>query len=317
MNVLRMALKDAGYPQVPVFACWGLETDAFSFTRESLIEAIKAAVYGDVLMNVKNRTMPYELNKGETQQVYDRWMAKCKEELSREKTSYRRFSQNIQAIVQDFEAIPIDENMWKPKVGIVGEILAKYHPVANNNIEKVLMEEGAEVIMPDFVDFFMYSAYDAVVKRELLDGKLKSKLIAQMFIQLMEFYRRPVRKAMKHSKRYLPPHTIGEIAALAKEHVSLGNMAGEGWFLTGEMVKLIRHGVPNVVCLQPFGCLPNHITGKGVIHSLRKHYKEANILAIDCDSGASEVNQLNRLKLMLSVAKEKNPNMQNADLKKA
>ena len=317
MNVLRMALKDAGYPQVPVFACWGLETDAFSFTRESLIEAIKAAVYGDVLMNVKNRTMPYELNKGETQQVYDRWMAKCKEELSREKTSYRRFSQNIQAIVQDFEAIPIDENMWKPKVGIVGEILAKYHPVANNNIEKVLMEEGAEVIMPDFVDFFMYSAYDAVVKRELLDGKLKSKLIAQMFIQLMEFYRRPVRKAMKHSKRYLPPHTIGEIAALAKEHVSLGNMAGEGWFLTGEMVKLIRHGVPNVVCLQPFGCLPNHITGKGVIHSLRKHYKEANILAIDCDAGASEVNQLNRLKLMLSVAKEKNPNMQNADLKKA
>ena len=317
MNVLRMALKDAGYPQVPVFACWGLETDAFSFTRESLIEAIKAAVYGDVLMNVKNRTMPYELNKGETQQVYDRWMAKCKEELSREKTSYRRFSQNIQAIVQDFESIPIDENMWKPKVGIVGEILAKYHPVANNNIEKVLMEEGAEVVMPDFVDFFMYSAYDAVVKRELLDGKLKSKLIAQMFIQLMEFYRRPVRKAMKHSKRYLPPHTIGEIAALAKEHVSLGNMAGEGWFLTGEMVKLIRHGVPNVVCLQPFGCLPNHITGKGVIHSLRKHYKEANILAIDCDAGASEVNQLNRLKLMLSVAKEKNPNMQNADRKKA
>ena len=104
---------------------------------------------------------------------------------------------------------------------------------------------------------------------------------------------------------------------MAKEHVSLGNMAGEGWFLTGEMVKLIRHGVPNVVCLQPFGCLPNHITGKGVIHSLRKHYKEANILAIDCDAGASEVNQLNRLKLMLSVAKEKNPNMQNADRKKA
>lgn len=317
MNVLRMALKDAGYPQVPVFACWGLETDAFSFGRESLIEAIKAAVYGDVLMNVKNRTMPYEINKGETQAVYDRWMEKCKADLALEKVSYKRFSNNIQAIVRDFEAIPIDENLWKPKVGIVGEILAKYHPVANNYIEKVLFEEGAEVVMPDFVDFFMYSAYDAVVKRELLDGTLKSKLVSQMFIQLLEFYRRPVRKAMKHSKRYTPPHTIKEIASLAKDHVSLGNMAGEGWFLTGEMVKLIRHGVPNVVCLQPFGCLPNHITGKGVIHGLRKHYKDANILAIDCDAGASEVNQLNRLKLMLSVAKEKNPNLQAGVQKKA
>ena len=317
MNVLRMALKDAGYPQVPVFACWGLETDAFSFTRESLIEAIKAAVYGDVLMNVRNRTLPYEINRGETQKLYESWMARCREELSREKTSYKRFSQNIQEIVRDFEAVAIDENMWKPKVGIVGEILAKYHPVANNHIEKVLQEEGAEVVMPDFVDFFMYSAYDAVVKRELLDGTLKSKLLSQMFIHLMEFYRRPVRRAMKHSRRYMPPHTISEIARLAKEHVSLGNMAGEGWFLTGEMVKLIRHGVPNVVCLQPFGCLPNHITGKGVIHSLRKHYKDANILAIDCDAGASEVNQLNRIKLMLSVAKEKNPGLHKNGQKKA
>lgn len=307
INVMRMALKDAGYPQIPVFAVWGLETDSFKLDRDSLTEAIKAAVYGDVLMNVKNRTMPYELNRGETQALYDRWMAKCREELSLPKTGYKRFAANIHAIVQDFEAVPVDEDMWKPRVGIVGEILAKYHPVANNHIERVLYEEGAEVVMPDFVDFFMYSAYDAVVRRKLLDGSLKSKLLAQMFIHLMEFYRRPVRSAMKHSRRYQPPHTIGAIAAMAEEHVSLGNMAGEGWFLTGEMVKLIRGGVPNVVCLQPFGCLPNHITGKGVIHSLRRRYKDANILAIDCDAGASEVNQLNRIKLMLSVAKEKDP----------
>ncbi|WP_297569945.1 2-hydroxyacyl-CoA dehydratase [uncultured Anaerovibrio sp.] len=307
INVLRQALKDAGYPQIPVFACWGLETDAFKFTRDSLIDAIKAAVYGDVLMNVKNRTAPYEINKGDTEQLYKEWMERCKAELLEPKGSYKRFSANIKAIVEDFEAIPIDENMWKPKVGIVGEILAKYHPVANNHIEQFLQNEGAEVVMPDFVDFFMYSAYDAVVKRELLDGKLKSKLISQMFIQIMEFYRRPVRKAMKNSKRFTPPHTIKEIAQMAKEHVSLGNMAGEGWFLTGEMVKLIRNNVPNVVCLQPFGCLPNHITGKGVIHELRRYYKEANILSIDCDAGASEVNQMNRIKLMLSVAKEKGP----------
>jgi len=307
INVLRQALKDAGYPQIPVFACWGLETDAFKFTRDSLIDAIKAAVYGDVLMNVKNRTIPYELHKGDAARLYDEWLERCKADLLEPKGSYKRFSANIKAIVEDFEAIPIDENLWKPKVGIVGEILAKYHPVANNHIEQFLLDEGAEVVMPDFVDFFMYSAYDAVVKRELLDGKLKNKLISQMFIQMMEFYRRPVRKAMKHSKRFTPPHTIKEIAQMAKQHVSLGNMAGEGWFLTGEMVKLIRNNVPNVVCLQPFGCLPNHITGKGVIHELRRYYKDANILSIDCDAGASEVNQMNRIKLMLSVAKERGP----------
>ncbi len=307
INVLRQALKDAGYPQIPVFACWGLETDAFKFTRDSLIDAIKAAVYGDVLMNVKNRTAPYELNQGDAERLYDVWLERCKADLLEPKGSYKRFAANIKAIVKDFEAVPIDETLWKPKVGIVGEILAKYHPVANNHIEKFLQDEGAEVVMPDFVDFFMYSAYDAVVKRELLDGKLKSKLISQMFIQIMEFYRRPVRKAMKHSKRFTPPHTIKEIAQMAKKHVSLGNMAGEGWFLTGEMVKLIRNNVPNVVCLQPFGCLPNHITGKGVIHELRRYYKDANILSIDCDAGASEVNQMNRIKLMLSVAKEKGP----------
>lgn len=305
MNVLRQGLKDAGYPQIPVFACWGLETDDFNFSRELLIDAIKSTVYGDVLMNVKNRVAPYELHKGETEKLFEEWMDRVKEDMIKPKGSYKRFSKNIKAIVEDFEAIPIHEDMWKPRVGIVGEILAKYHPVANNHIERVLQEEGAEVVMPDLLDFFMYSAYDAVVQHKLLDGKLKSKLVSQAFIQLMEFYRRPVRKAMKHSKRFTPPHTIEAIAKLAKRHVSLGNMAGEGWFLTGEMVKLIHSDVPNVVCLQPFGCLPNHITGKGVIHNLRHHYKEANILAIDCDAGASEVNQLNRIKLMLSVAKEK------------
>ena len=303
INVLRMALKDAGYPQIPVFACWGLETDAFSPTRENLIDSIKSVVYGDVLMNVRNRCLPYEVEPGATESLYRKWMELAKEELA--DGSYNKFSRNIRNIIKDFEALPIHEDMWKPKVGIVGEILVKYHPLANNNLEQVLIEEGAEVVMPDFMDFFMYCAYDPIVKRRLLDGGLKSKLVAQAFIGLMDFYRRPVRKAMKNSRRFLPPHKIQAVADMAERHVSLGNMAGEGWFLTGEMVKLIENGVPNVVCLQPFGCLPNHITGKGVVHDLRRHYKEANILAIDCDAGASEVNQLNRIKLMLSVAKDK------------
>ena len=302
MNVLREALKYAGFPQVPVFACWGLETDAFKLDRSCFVDVIKAAVYGDLLMNVKNRVLPYEMQKGSAQKLYEKWMERCRQEIS--VGNYFKFKKNIKAIVRDFDALPIQENVWKPKVGIVGEILVKYHPVANNHIEKVLMEEGAEVVMPDFVDFFMYMAYDAIIEHRLLDGKYKDKLLSKMFIRVLEFFRRPMRKALTKSKRFRAPHTIQYIAELAQKHVSLGNMAGEGWFLTGEMVKLIDEGIPNVVCLQPFGCLPNHITGKGVIHELRGSYPGANIVALDCDAGASEVNQLNRLKLMLSVAKE-------------
>ena len=165
------------------------------------------------------------------------------------------------------------------------------------------MQEGAEVVMPDFVDFFMYMAYDSIVERRLLDGRYKDKMMSRLFIRVLEFFRRPMAKALKESQHFRAPYTIDKIAELAARHVSLGNMAGEGWFLTGEMVKLIDEGIPNVVCLQPFGCLPNHITGKGVLHELRTTYPGANIVALDCDAGASEVNQLNRLKLMLSVAK--------------
>lgn len=161
--------------------------------------------------------------------------------------------------------------------------------------------------MPDFVDFFMYMAYDSIVERRLLDGRYKDKLTSKVFIRVLEFFRHPMTKALKASRHFRAPRSIDKIASLAARHVSLGNMAGEGWFLTGEMVKLIDEGIPNVVCLQPFGCLPNHITGKGVLHELRTAYPGANIVALDCDAGASEVNQLNRLKLMLSVAKEQQP----------
>lgn len=307
LNLLRSALKHAGFPQVPVFACWGLETDAFELDRACLIDAIKAAVYGDLLQNVKNRVLPYEMDAGSTMALYEKWMQAAEAEI--QDGSYGKFSKNLKEIVTDFDTLPIYEDLWKPKVGIVGEILVKYHPVANNHIEDVLIGEGAEVVMPDFVDFFLYMAYDSVVERKLLAGKLRDKLFAEMFIKVMEFFRRPARKALKKSKRFRAPYKITETAKLASRHVSLGNMAGEGWFLTGEMVKLIHEDVPNVVCLQPFGCLPNHITGKGVIHELRRHYTSANIVAIDCDAGSSEVNQVNRIKLMLSVAKDKNPSL--------
>ncbi|MDD6383211.1 MAG: acyl-CoA dehydratase activase-related protein [Selenomonadaceae bacterium] len=310
MSVMRQALKYAGFPQVPVFAVHGLpeETDSFRLTRPMLVAAVKAAIFGDLLQNVRNRMLPYELQQGETQRLYDKWMTKCKDILR--DGGFFAYKRAIKQIVREFDNIPIDETLWKPKVGIVGEILAKYHPVANNHIERVLIEEGAEVVMPDFVDFFLYSAYDSISKHELLDGKYKDEFFAKIFIKIIEFFRQPMKKALEKSRHFMPPHSIYKTAELASRHVSLGNMAGEGWFLTGEMVKLIDEGVPNVVCLQPFGCLPNHITGKGVMHELRESYKGANLTAIDCDAGSSEVNQLNRIKLMLAVAKERGPKAQ-------
>nr|MCR5833294.1 acyl-CoA dehydratase activase-related protein [Selenomonadaceae bacterium] len=304
ISVLRRALKFAGFGQVPVFACYGLpeETDAFELSRDCLIDAIKASIYGDLLMNVSNRMRPYELRHGETDRLFDEWMTLVKADLI--DGNYLTFRGNVKKIVKQFDAIPIDENFVKPKVGIVGEILVKYHPVANNFLERVLADEGAEVIMPDFVDFFLYIAYDSIVRRQLLEGSRKDRLFAEVFIQLLEFFRRPMKNALKDSKHFRAPHSIKDIAKMSEKFVSTGNVAGEGWFLTGEMVKLIEDGIENVICLQPFACLPNHITGKGVMHNLRQTYERANIVAIDCDAGSSEVNQLNRIKLMLTVARK-------------
>ncbi|MBQ6976403.1 MAG: 2-hydroxyacyl-CoA dehydratase, partial [Selenomonadaceae bacterium] len=304
ISVLRRALKFAGFPQVPVFACYGLpdETDDFELSRDCLMDAIKASVYGDLLMNVSNRMRPYEIHHGETDKLFAECMTAAKADLVN--GNYLTFRRNVRNFVEQFDEIEIDEHLDLPKVGIVGEILVKYHPVANNQLEKILAQEGAEVVMPDFVDFFLYTAHDAIARQKLLGGSHKDKLFAEIFIQLIEFFRRPMKNALKDSKHFRAPYSIKEIAKLASRHVSIGNMAGEGWFLTGEMVKLIEEGVENIVCLQPFGCLPNHITGKGVMHNLRESYERANIVAIDCDAGSSEVNQLNRIKLMLAVAKK-------------
>jgi predicted CoA-substrate-specific enzyme activase len=308
MNLMREALKNAGYPQVPVFACYGRETDAFKLTPGCTTDVAKGMVYADLLMAMEHRMRPYEITAGTTRKVFDKWLNICLQDL--DKGGFLHYSKIIKAMVAEFDAIPIDEKLWKPKVGIVGEILTKYHPVANNNLEKVLDEENAEVVMPSLIDFLLYMAYDPIIKNELLDGTYFDKIKGQFFIQLVEFVRGPMTKALSKSKHFTPPMPIQKIAELAKRHVSLGNMAGEGWFLTGEMVKLIESGVPNIVCLQPFACLANHITGKGMFRIIRQYYPSANIVSMDCDAGASEVNQLNRLKLMLAVAREANPNVE-------
>lgn len=307
LNLMRTALKDAGYGQVPVFACVGRpsETDAFVMSHQCSADVTKSIVYGDLLMRVKNRVKPYEKVPGSTERLYEKWMARCQDEIVH--GNYFRYQTTIRSIVEEFDHLPIHEDIWKPRVGIVGEILVKYHPIANNRLEEFLASEGAEVIMPDLLNFMEYMAFDAIVKHKLLDGSYWDKLKAEISIQVMEFFRRPVVKALAKSRRFTPPANIKELAKLASQQVSLGNMAGEGWFLTGEMMELAERGIYNVVCLQPFGCLPNHITGKGVMHALRQRYPDSNMIALDCDAGTSEVNQENRIKLMLSVAKEKGP----------
>lgn len=307
LNLMRTALKDAGYGQVPVFACVGRpsETDAFVMSHQCSADVTKSIVYGDLLMRVKNRVKPYEKVPGSTERLYEKWMARCQDEIVH--GNYFRYQTTIRSIVEEFDHLPIHEDIWKPRVGIVGEILVKYHPIANNRLEEFLVSEGAEVIMPDLLNFMEYMAFDAIVKHKLLDGSYWDKLKAEISIQVMEFFRRPAVKALAKSRRFTPPANIKELAKLASQQVSLGNMAGEGWFLTGEMMELAESGIYNVVCLQPFGCLPNHITGKGVMHALRQRYPDSNMIALDCDAGTSEVNQENRIKLMLSVAKEKGP----------
>lgn len=303
LNLMRKALENAGLSQVPVFACVGRETDDFKLKTEIWLDVVKATIYADLLIRLSNRTRPYEKVAGSVDVLYNKWRKIFMDEITN--GNYIKFSNNIKKAVKEFDEIALNEDMIKPKVGIVGEILVKYHPTANNHVEKILFDEGAEVVTPDLMDFFMYMAYDDIVKYKMLDGKWIDKAKSEIFIKVLEFFRKPMRKALRASKRFTAPYTIKEIANLTKPHVSLGNMAGEGWFLTGEMAKLIQEGVDNIICLQPFGCLPNHITGKGMIRELMRTHDGVNIVAIDCDAGISEVNQLNRIKLMLSVAKEK------------
>ena len=205
-------------------------------------------------------------------------------------------------MVHEFDTFPIHEDMKKPRVGIVGEILVKFLPLANNQLVDLLEREGAEAVMPDLLDFLSYCAFDADYKAKYLGGTKRSAFMGNLAVDALEYLRKPACRALAESKRFTPPAHIRQLAEYAKPFVSIGNQCGEGWFLTGEMIELIHSGTNNIVCTQPFACLPNHVVGKGVIKELRHSFPESNIIAVDYDPGASEVNQLNRIKLMLSTA---------------
>ncbi len=302
IGFLKKAVKEAGFAHVPIISAniSGLEENpGFKISLRMIKKAVLGVIYGDLLMKVLYRVRPYEKIPGSANILYKKWVQKCKEQIRTQ--NQHEFKENISNIVKDFDCLEI-RDIKKPRVGVVGEILVKYHPTANNNVVDIIESEGGEAVVPDLLDFFLYCAYDNIFKYNYLSGSRKSKLIASMIIKYFESCRKGMVKALNQSKRFTSSISIYQMAQNARSIVSLGHHTGEGWLLTAEMIELIESGVNNIVCLQPFGCLPNHVTGKGMIKELKRHFPQANIAAIDYDPGASEVNQLNRIKLMLAVA---------------
>ena len=306
IGFIRKALKDAGFENVPVisFNVVGMEKmPGFKITLPLIERLLKMVVYADLLQKMLTKNRAYEVNKGESQKLFDKWLDKCKKLL--EKSTMKEFKQSIYDIVNDFEKIELDTSVIKPKVGIVGEVLIKYHPFGNNFIANKLEDEGAEVILPDFMGFIKFIATHKITFNQLIKtDKLKAKLF-KTAIKLIDILEKDERIALSNSKKgYLQPCDIWELEDKVKNILSIGNQTGEGWFLTAEMIEYIEHGIPNIVCVQPFACLPNHVVGKGVIKTIRNTYPEANISPIDYDPGASEANQTNRIKLLMTVAKD-------------
>ena len=306
IGFIRKALKDAGFEQVPVisFNVVGMEKNpGFKLTLSLGEKLFKALIYGDILQKMLYKNRAYEKNKGETEKLYEEWLKKSTDIIIN--GNIKDFSKSMYKIVDDFEKIEFKDSKPKPKVGIVGEILIKYHHFGNNNVAALLEKEGAEVVLPDFMGFVKFIASNKVISNDMLKNDNKKAMIFNAAIKLMEIMEKDAKKALAKSKKgYLPPVDIWHLADNVKSVLSTGNQTGEGWFLTAEMLEYMEYDIQNIVCVQPFACLPNHVVGKGVIKTIRDMYPDANIVPIDYDPGASETNQTNRLKLLMTVAKD-------------
>jgi predicted nucleotide-binding protein (sugar kinase/HSP70/actin superfamily) len=310
--LIRKALKAAGQPQIPVISLsfsrptgpkLEEENPGFKITVDMLRRAVYGIYYGDLLMQVLYRTRPYETVPGSANALFEQWMEVCKGQMSG-KINRRIFKRTVNRIVEAFDTLDLTADRSKPRVGVVGEILVKFHPTANNQIVDLIESEGCECQVPGLTEFFTFAISGGIWQHRWLSKPWMSALGGRIGIWALDHFRKPVRAALLRSQRFIPPTKIYELADYASQILSLCNAMGEGWLLTGEMVELIKSGCPNIVCTQPFACLPNHVTGKGVIKELRHRYPMSNIVAVDYDPGASEVNQLNRIKLMISVAKD-------------
>ena len=306
IGFIRKALRDAGFEQVPVisFNVVGMEKNpGFKLTLPLVEKLLRAMIYADLLQKMLYKNRAYEKNKGETEKLFNEWMKKAIDLSINGKS--KDVSKSIYQIVDDFEKIEWDTSVEKPRVGIVGEILIKYHPFGNNYVAKLLEQEGAEVVLPDFMGFIKFMASNKVIQNRMLKNDNKKAALNAVAIKLIDLFEKDTRKALTKSKKgYLPTCDIWHLADNVKSVLSTGNQTGEGWFLTAEMLEYMENDIPNIVCVQPFACLPNHVVGKGVIKTIRNMYPEANIVPVDYDPGASEANQTNRIKLLMTVAKD-------------
>ena len=306
IHLLRKALEKADMAYVPVVSVnfSGLEKNpGFSIPLRLLYKLLFAMLYGDIIMDVANQVRPYEVNPGQTDRTIELWSQRLVDGFQHGKGINRRqMKDNFRAICADFAAIPV-EGEPRVRVGVVGEIYVKFAPLGNNNLEQFLLAEGAEPVVPGLIDFILYFIYSQITDVKLYGGSKLRQLGYRAALKFIEAYQNDMITALEQSNRFRAPGTFEELRSRVKGYLSKGNKMGEGWLLTAEMLELIHSGTPNIVCTQPFGCLPNHIVGKGMIRKLKDEYPHSNIVAIDYDPGATKINQENRIKLMLANAR--------------
>ena len=304
--LIRKALRESGHPEIPVISLSAVKLDEQNPGWKLTVPMLKAAVYsvlfGDVMMQMLYRCRPYEAEPGAANALFEEFMARARKEAP--SFTRRSFTKLSREAIHAFDTMPLVGEGTKPRVGVVGEILVKFHPTANNHVVDVIEHEGCEAVVPGLLDFFLYSMSNAKLQKDELGSKAATRGAMDAVVGLVDWMRKPVDELLEQSTRFERPEPISEMAKKATSVLSLCNNMGEGWLLTAEMLDLIDHGAPNIICTQPFACLPNHVVGKAVIKELRRQHPESNIVAVDYDPGASEVNQLNRIKLMISVAKE-------------
>ena len=304
LALLRKALISSGMEHIPIISMnvkGPSEMQGSLFSGKTFKRIIMAGYYGDALMRMLYRVRPYEKVEGSAQYLADKWAEKIKKQIK--SASILRFNINIFRMIHDFDKLPLKDISRKPRVGLVGEILLKYHPDANNQAAYIVEQEGGEAVVPDLMDFVLYSFHNHIFDYMHLSGSWKAYASSIIGITFLEICRWSMRLGFRFSKRFEAPIYFNSLIRKVKGIISLGHQTGEGWLLAAEMIELLESGVNNVLCMQPFGCLPNHITGKGVVKEIKKRFPDANIVAVDYDPGASEANQVNRIKLMMSMAK--------------
>ena len=307
IHLLRKALVKAGLGQVPVISLnlSGLESNSgFHLTLEMIYQALIGLTYGDLFMLLKNQVRSYEVNKGDADALIDKWVKELSNQF-RQRKGYtpKGMERNMKAIVEDFTKIPVSD-VKKTKVGVVGEIYVKYSSMANNDLENFLVDQDCEVMVPGVMGFMMFKIDNRIEDINLYGGNPAKKKVCQLLMKYCEMLEKMLYNVVSENSEFLPPSKYAHIKQLITGVVGLGNKMGEGWLLTAEMLELAESGYGNIICAQPFGCLPNHIVGKGMIRKVKEIYPNANIVPIDYDPGATKVNQENRIKLMLAVARE-------------